>query len=171
MFHLRWWSAGLLLTFVILISSCAAPVNAPETAAVNATQTARVVEITATSEPTATEKPKNPVQATMDALSAQITLVPPTRGPEPDDYVGMLEQAWNLINENYVRDNFNGVDWPAVLEQYRPLAAEITDQEAFWDLMEDFVAELDDDHSRFVRPDRFSAEFGLPSSGAGSPWT
>lgn len=171
MSHPRLWSAGLFFTFVILISSCASPVSSPTTEVVGPTPTPRVVEITATPEPTATEKPKNSVQATMDALTAQITLVPPTRGPEPDDYVGMLEQAWNLINENYVRDNFNGIDWPAVLEKYRPIAEKITDQEAFWDMMEDFVAELDDDHSRFVRPDRFASEFGLPSSGTGSPWT
>jgi carboxyl-terminal processing protease len=90
----------------------------------------------------------------------------------PDDYVGIFEHGWQIVADNYVRDNFNGVDWEAVREEYRPRVEAVEDQEAFWDVMEAFIRELNDDHSRFVRPDRLDAEFGLTPLGeqVGQPW-
>ncbi|MDF1499039.1 MAG: S41 family peptidase [Anaerolineales bacterium] len=170
MFRSRWVQAGLLMMAMFLISACATPVEAPATVETGPSPTANVVVVTATPEATATEKPKNPVQATMDALTARITLVPPTRGPEPDDYVGMIEQAWNLINEKYFSDEFNGVDWEAALEEYRLLAADVETQEEFWVLMDEFVGELGDDHSNFRTPAEVSARYGGATTG-GRPWT
>ena len=83
---------------------------------------------TATLEPTSTPKPtKEPPKtgplATIAALSAQVTIVPATpiggfdaSGLTDDDYVGITKQAWYIIESNYVRDNFNGVDWDAVYD-------------------------------------------------------
>jgi C-terminal peptidase prc len=78
------------------------------------------------------------------------------------------------VQENYVRDNFNGVDWGAVREEYRPQVEAVQDQNEFWDVMEAFIAELNDNHSRFVRPGDFSAEFGLANPSAApsdAAWT
>lgn len=130
-------------------------------------------------EPTVTPTPLNALQATIEALKNAVTIVPPTPGPHntavaADDYLGMFERGWQIVADNYVRDNFNGVDWEAVRERYRPLAAQITSPETFWDMMEDMVAELNDNHSRFVRPDRFGAEFDIDLSnpaGSGLGWT
>ena len=170
MFRSRWWLLSPLMVLAVLVTACGPTTVVSETVEALASPTVRVVEVTATPEATATEKPKNPVQATMDALTAQITLVPPTRGPEPDDYVGMVEQAWNLINENYYSDQFNGVDWEATLEEYRPLAAEVQTQQEFWDLMDEFVGQLGDDHSNFRTPAEISARYG-GGTGTGRPWT
>lgn len=164
------------LTFILVVvalsfGACSSTPTAVPAGPADPGETKQVVVVTATPGPTSTKKPLNPIQATAQALAQMVTLVPPTRGPEADDYVGMIEQAWNLVNENYVRDTFNGVDWPAMLAKYRLLAAQITNQEDFWDLMEDFIGELGDQHSRFVRPDRFGIEFDLPSDAEGSPWT
>lgn len=149
-----------------------------------------IVEVTRTPEP-ATHLPEpsatatdlatpamNPVQATLEAMksaarSNQENGTPrPTRAPVAvDDYPAIFEQAWRLIDENYVRDDFNGVDWQAVHDEYLPQVEQARDQEAFWDLMEAFVGELRDDHSRFVRPDQFAAEFDMPEIGdGGQPW-
>ena len=87
-----------------------------------------------------------------------------------DDYPALLEQGCNIVRDNYVRDNFNGVDWDAVCAQYQEEVQTIDDQESFWDLMGSLVAELGDNHSRFVRPERFAAVFDLPSEGQGQPW-
>ena len=133
-------------------------------------------------EPTATPTPKplTGPRATAEALSKRVTIVPastptPPGGEEldPGDYVGIFERAWQIVNENYVRDNFNGVDWEAIHEEYRPQVEAVEDQEAFWDLMEEFIHELGDNHSRFVRPARFAAEFDLtpPDEQEGAPWT
>jgi C-terminal peptidase prc len=99
--------------------------------------------------------------ATAAAKSQNQTPSPTQQAIRADDYPGILEQTWQIVQENYVRDSFNGVDWDAVLQEYRPKAQAVQSQGEFWDIMEEFVAELNDDHSRFVRPGEFAAEFGL----------
>ncbi|MFQ5422079.1 MAG: S41 family peptidase [Anaerolineae bacterium] len=109
---------------------------------------------------------------TRKALMAQITV--PTREDTEtiaaDDYPALTEQACGIVRDNYVRDNYNGVDWEATCQRYLEMAANVQTQDEFWALMADFIHELGDNHSRFVRPDRFAAEFDLPSEGSGRPW-
>lgn len=121
--------------------------------------------------------PMSGAQATANAAFAQVTLNLPTPvgGTKiaPDDYVGIFEQAWVVIHDNYVRDSFNGVDWDAVHDEYLPLFQAVTTQEEYWTLMSQFVRELNDDHSRYVPPANMTAEFGVDTadSAAPRPWT
>jgi len=121
----------------------------------------------------ATETPeKVNSMATIQALGAQTTLVPPTpmggvAVEGPDDYVGIIKQAWNIIDTEYVRDNFNGADWPAIYDEYIVLAEDVTSSEELWNLLGEMVGELDDSHSRHVPPDRMTAEFGIDTAAAG----
>lgn len=169
----------ILGILALLLAACGG--SAPEpTAAATDTQAPTA---TATEEPTATPKPtKTPPQtgplATANALNNQVTVVPPTpvggvvvEGPE--DYVGLFMQAWNVIAANYVRDDFNSVDWDAVYDEYLPLFEAIDNQEDHWTLMSQFVRELQDDHSRFVPPERMGAEFGVDTEASSGPlpWT
>ena len=127
---------------------------------------------TAEPEPTATATLPS-IQATVQALAAQVTVVASGSSAPviaDDDYPALLEQGCGIVRDNYVRDSYNGVDWGAICEQYQEEVETISDQESFWDLMESLVAELGDNHSRFVRPDRFAAEFDLPSEAQGRPW-
>ncbi|HZD11759.1 MAG TPA: hypothetical protein VE553_10490, partial [Candidatus Binatia bacterium] len=112
-----------------------------------------------TAEPTATVEEEMatptlpPIRATAQALAGAVSV--PTRSATvapiaADDYVALTDQACRIVQENYVRDNFNGADWPALCETYRARAAEVQSQGAFWELMSDFIAELNDQHSRFV---------------------
>ncbi len=171
---------------MLLISACTAPATAPTaTPAPQATAIPTAVQATV---PAATAKPAtpvptpattptmNPLMATMEALKKQVTVAPatPVSGGQanisPDDYVGMTQLACNIVKENYVRGNFNGANWDAICKQYLEKAKKVKDHEAFRDMMSDMIAELNDNHSRFVRPDRFAAEFDLPSEGSGKPW-
>ena len=186
-------TASLLLIILLLAAAgCAAPPTgatpapsaaAPEATlaptAAPATETAPTDTPEPTTAPTSTpeaEPTLNPLMATMVAMKKQVTVVPPTpvgggqAQVAPDDYVGMTRLACNIVRENYVRGNFNGTDWDAVCQEYEEKAKDVKDQEAFWDLMTAMIAELHDNHSRFVRPDRFAAEFDLPSEGSGKPW-
>jgi C-terminal processing protease CtpA/Prc len=178
-----------LLILILLLASCAAPVAAPtappvpEATVIPATASPTTAPATATPEPTTPPTPApeasptlNPLMATMEAMKKKVTVVPatPVGGGKasiaPDDYVGMTQLACNIVKENYVRGNFNGADWDAVCKEYLEKARQLKDHEAFWDMMTDMIAELNDDHSRFVRPDRFAAEFDLPSEDSGKPW-
>jgi C-terminal peptidase prc len=129
---------------------------------------------TATTEPAAVATPTvPPLRATLDALTAKVTFTPrddANPNIEDDDYPALTQEACDIVRENYVRENFNGVDWDAICEDYQETAATIGDQSALWDLLESLIGELADDHSRFVRPDRFAAEFNLPTEESGRPW-
>jgi C-terminal peptidase prc len=97
-----------------------------------------------------------------------VTLNPPTPagGIEvsgPDDYVGLFQQAWNVVKDNYVRGDFNGTDWDAVYETYLPWFQAVDNQPDHFSLMSQLIRELRDEHSRFVPPENFGREFGLNS--------
>jgi C-terminal processing protease CtpA/Prc len=100
------------------------------------------------------------------------TRIPVTPAPviASDDYVALMNQACGIVRDNYVRDNYNGVDWEDKCQEYAALAESIDSQEAYWGLMSAFIGELNDNHSRYVPPGSFAAEFNLPTEGAGRPW-
>ncbi|MBN2556865.1 MAG: hypothetical protein JXA97_13075 [Anaerolineales bacterium] len=124
-----------------------------------------VVVVTDSPEPTQTPPPLTGPRATAAALSAGVTISPSTpvadvsEHIDPEDYEAMVGYAWSIVNDNYVRDNFNGADWEAIRATYLELAQGITSQEGLWDLLDEMVAELQDHHSRFVRPEDFALEF------------
>ncbi|MBT3321885.1 MAG: hypothetical protein HN392_06330 [Anaerolineae bacterium] len=173
---------GIMLALVV--SSCGTPATLPEEQLAEPTQPpAATATLEPTLEPTPTKKPtKEPPKtgplATAAALSAQVTLVPPTpiggfdaSDLTDEDYVGITKQAWYIIESNYVRDNFNGVDWDAIYDEYILLAEDVTSSEELWDLLSDLIRELNDDHSRFVPPENMEGEFGVGgSSGEAQPW-
>ncbi|MBT3337838.1 MAG: hypothetical protein HN855_07890 [Anaerolineae bacterium] len=172
----------VMTALALLVTACGTPAQPTEADAAlieppAATATA-VVEPTSTPKPTK-EPPKTGPLATAAALSAQVTLVPPTpiggfdtANLTADDYVGIVKQAWHIINANYVRDNFNGVDWHAIYDEYVLLAEDVTSSEELWVLLADLVRELSDDHSRFVPPGNMEGEFGVGGNdGEALPWT
>ncbi|NQS91880.1 MAG: PDZ domain-containing protein [Chloroflexi bacterium] len=147
------WIIVILLVMGIVFAACASksePIVEPET-----------------------KEPSNAL-ATIAALTAQTTIVyaTPVGGVVvngPDDYVGIVKQAWNIINGEYVRGNFNGVDWLGVYDEYVVLAEDVTSSEELWDLLSALVHELQDDHSRFVPPQNMGAEFGIETSADAAP--
>jgi carboxyl-terminal processing protease len=174
-----------LLFSLLFLAACTSEtqtvvVTVPVTTEVEVTATAAPTttplpaESTATEEPTAVPtKALSPVQLTQQAVLALMpTRAPATPVPQiaADDYVALINQACGIVRDNYVRDNYNGVDWEAKCQEYAAKAESINSQEAYWDLMSAFIGELHDDHSRYVPPSNFAAEFDLPSEGSGRPW-
>jgi carboxyl-terminal processing protease len=166
------WGLAIL---ALLAAGCAGPAT-PQVVAVTATPAAGQVQVvTATPQPTPTEKPLVGPNATAAALGAMVTLTAPTVTPEgeggPTDYAGIVNQACLVVEENYVRGNFNGLDWGATCDEYLAKAQDISTDAELYDLLSALIGELHDDHSRFVRPENFASEFNLPSNQAGSPST
>jgi C-terminal peptidase prc len=131
-----------------------------------------------TETPFPTKKPASGPVATAMALASSVTLVPPTavgdvnsKDIQPDDYVGIFEQAWTIVNANYYRDDFNGVDWDAIHDEYLPRAEAVTSSEELHQLLTELIGELHDGHSRYVPPNRMEAEFGVGQGGEALPWT
>jgi carboxyl-terminal processing protease len=83
----------------------------------------------------------------------------------PDAYVPQGEQplgragrerafdfVWRTIAHRYHDPSYNGVDWKAVGERYRPLALAAPDDAAFWDVLDRMTGELRDSHTRVESP-------------------
>jgi carboxyl-terminal processing protease len=65
-----------------------------------------------------------------------------------------LERIWKAVEENYYDPDFNGVDWKAVHERYRPMLDSLKSDEEFYKLMERMVGELHDAHTHVLSPER-----------------
>ncbi len=63
-----------------------------------------------------------------------------------------FEKIWSTINEKYYDAKFNGVDWNAVRERYRPRVEAAKSDEEFYSLMRRMTGELRDAHTRFMNP-------------------
>lgn len=68
------------------------------------------------------------------------------------DRVEAFEQVWKNINEKYYDPLFNGVDWKALHERYRPRVDSAKSDEEFYALLSQMVRELHDSHTRFSSP-------------------
>ena len=64
----------------------------------------------------------------------------------------IFSDTWETINEKYYDPAFNGVNWRAVREQYRPAAEAARTDDDFYTVMKKMVGELRDAHTRFATP-------------------
>jgi C-terminal processing protease CtpA/Prc len=66
--------------------------------------------------------------------------------------VEVFEQVWKTIDEKYYDPSFNGVDWRAVRERYRPRVKSAAGEEEFYNLLNQMAGELRDAHTRVRSP-------------------
>ena len=59
----------------------------------------------------------------------------------------MFETIWKTIGEKYYDPAFNGVDWEAVGERYRPRLQAVRTDEEFYKLVKEMVRNLHDSHT------------------------
>jgi carboxyl-terminal processing protease len=64
----------------------------------------------------------------------------------------VFEDVWETVAEKYFDPSFNGVDWRAVRDRYRPLVDAVKNDDEFYALMKKMVGELHDAHTRFHTP-------------------
>ena len=69
------------------------------------------------------------------------------------DRVKVFEDVWETVHEKYYDPSFNGVDWRAVRERYRPRVDEAASDVEFYRLLKQMVGELHDAHTRFNTPE------------------
>lgn len=136
------------------VGAQATVVVTPATAAPTAPLVVPSATIVATSVPPSAAA--LPTAAALPALGAGRTAPPPTPTPAPQLTVTqrrqIFTQVWQAVNDNYLYPNFHGLDWPAIRQELEPLAVDAADNDAFYHVMTELVARLDDQHSRFVPP-------------------
>lgn len=68
--------------------------------------------------------------------------------------VEVFEEVWKTVNEKYYDPKFNGVDWNAMREKYRPQALAAASEAELYDVLTLMVGELRDAHTRVRSPRR-----------------
>ncbi|MFJ9803800.1 S41 family peptidase [Streptomyces wuyuanensis] len=71
----------------------------------------------------------------------------------PAEWRGAYEEAGRLIRDYYWDPGMCGIDWPAVLDQYRPLLQRVASPDEFADLLREVLGELGTSHA-YVTPAR-----------------
>jgi len=71
----------------------------------------------------------------------------------PKDRIEVFETVWKTINDEYYNSSFNGVDWTAVRERYRPRVEGAKTDPEFYGLIKQMLRELHDLHTGFAAPD------------------
>jgi carboxyl-terminal processing protease len=67
----------------------------------------------------------------------------------------VLDEAWQIVDREYVDDTFNQVDWDAARE--RLLGQEYSSREAAYRALEQELRRLNDPYTRFLDPQQYSA--------------
>jgi carboxyl-terminal processing protease len=75
-----------------------------------------------------------------------------------DRHQRIFQQVWNTVKRHYVYDDYNGVDWSAIKDEFTPLVKSATDDETFWQLMREMIDRLNDRHSAFLSPEEVIEE-------------
>lgn len=106
--------------------------------------------------PTETVTPAAVVAGT-DTPLATLTLQP-ADAADRDRHVRIFRTVWRTVNRHYVYPTYNGTDWEAVREAYEPLVVAAPDDEHFWQLMQEMIERLQDNHSAYLSPDEVQEE-------------
>lgn len=113
----------------------------------------------ATPLPTIRPAPQPTARPTPLPVSPAPTRVPPPTALPPTPAVlsveerrQIFEEVWRTVKEHYLYEDFNGVDWDAVRDEYAPRVESSASRDAFYAAMIEMVAQLDDQHSRFLPP-------------------
>ena len=157
----------LLLFFILLLLTslaCQAVFSvwqSPPTLTLLPSQTQLTLTNTSTNTPSSTPLPTLTPTPT---LSLSPTPLPPsptnTLAPDPTEVAHQLqvfEQLWEIIDENYLYPDFNGLDWNAVHAEYTLRIENGLSEADFYNSMQEMVTSLGDEHSVYFSPDEAAA--------------
>lgn len=66
-----------------------------------------------------------------------------------DEFEQIFEETWAQVKENYYDENFHGIDWDKIKEQYRPYASKLNNRGDLRILLNDMLGELNSSHQGF----------------------
>lgn len=71
----------------------------------------------------------------------------------PTTQQAVFDEVWETVNQFFYDPNFNGVDWQAMRDRYRPLVAQAQSREAAAREINQMLSELNTSHTRFYTSD------------------
>src|SRR5215211_560968 len=104
-------------------------------------------------------------------LAAQAAAAQAAPVQTPADAAALRREAfdvvWRTVNENHFDPTFGGLDWAAIGERYRPLAAAARTDAEFYSVLRRMVGELKLSHFAIYPPGAFD-DAAPPAGGAGA---
>jgi carboxyl-terminal processing protease len=64
----------------------------------------------------------------------------------------VFNQVWQTVNQNFYDDKFNGIDWAAMRDKYKPQATQVKNRQEFAKVINQMLAELKTSHTHFYTP-------------------
>lgn len=83
------------------------------------------------------------------ALPATAARTDPTAKPD----IAVFDEVWQTVDRDFYDPEFRGMDWAALRDKYRPLAAAAPDADAQAEVIDRMLAELGASHTARYRPD------------------
>ncbi|MGW8250586.1 MAG: S41 family peptidase, partial [Anaerolineales bacterium] len=97
--------------------------------------------------------------ATATPTSTAIPSAAPTPTPTPSPFQhSVFQELWQVVSEDYLYPDFNGLDWGAVYDLYDGQIESGMSDSDFYLAMSEMVASLGDDHSVFLDPGQVKTE-------------
>ncbi|GAB4205844.1 MAG: S41 family peptidase [Roseiflexaceae bacterium] len=153
--HIRIYALALLLAALAVLSACASATARSETLA--PTPRAATQPPLRTPPPTATPTTQPTARPTLAPTATPrpqpTAAIAPTAQPlSAEQRRLVLGEVWELVRDNYVYSDYNGVDWDAVLAEFTPHVDAAASDEEFYAALSEMVGRLNDQHSRFGPP-------------------
>ncbi len=149
----------ILVILCVGVLTCCQFVFAPITLPPTATPSvAVIVDVPATPRPMSTSRSTHTPTPTITVapLAPTATLMPLTL----DQRAQLFDQVWTIVRDNYVYDDYNGLDWDAIHATFAPRVSAAMTTEKFYQVLRDMISTLDDDHSWFESPQDVAAAQG-----------
>ena len=149
-------------------------VEPPEEPVLDSTETPEEAAPTATprksfggggsDDPTPTEEAVAPVRTPERTPTAVAQAGTPTPTLMPsEERADLFDLVWVTVRDNYLYEDYRGADWDALYDEYETQVESVTSAEEFYQVVDDMIQELGDDHSRYLSPWEATEEDDLMS--------
>lgn len=73
----------------------------------------------------------------------------PARGERAEKNLALLEEVWRIVDEHFFDPQFNGADWPAMIERYEPAARRAKSDAELAEVINAMLGELHTSHTMY----------------------
>lgn len=94
------------------------------------------------------------IDSAVDPNPIRRTSVPPFETSQ----LQIFEELWKIVDRDYLYEDFNGLDWQAVHDEYHHKIESGLNNEEFYISMAEMIDLLDDDHSTYLNPEEAAEE-------------
>ena len=148
------WLLYLILTIILIPMLACQLVDDLLTFSPEASSVPLLTQYAITPTPQTREHSQNNPANTPLASEALSTVAPtPTYVPQnKQDQAEIFNDIWSTVNQEYLYEDFNGIDWDQIKETYLQKIQEGLTTDEFYYAMAEMIYELGDQHSYFMDP-------------------